>query len=496
MERKMLAGMALVAGMVAVESFGAIRALTHDNYGGKTNAWQIVRHNEKLSSLKEFSPKVVFVGDSITHSWERMPQFAKYFSRGDGRMLNLGTSADRTEHVLWRLNEGGELDGYEAKVVFLMIGTNNTGHFPFEKEPPIDTILGIREILRTIRAKQPNALIVLSPIFPRGIDDDDPYRRRNAIVNKEIMKFADGDRILWLDFTDQFLTADGMLSREIFPDLLHPGEWGYEIWYAAVKPYVDYALSDGLLPRPASRYASRIDKSHYRFRESCSVYPKSAIAAYEGLEKWNWVLERMAVKRNEIANSNGAFDLVMVGDSITHYWEREANRGSYSNLVARYSVLNLGYGGNRTENVLWRLANGELEGYKAKCFTILIGTNNGEGTVDSSPDHKPVTEGIKAIVELIQSKHPESKIVLMTLLPRVLRAGEEGVQARNDRVNADIREMADGDRVILLDIASKFVGPDGDMTAYLADHVHPNARGYAEVWLPALLPLLEKVVGR
>ena len=145
---------ALVAALALAEGFGAIRAVTHDMYGGNTDAWQVKRHAEKMNVVTNGGAKVVFIGDSITHFWEThgKAQLAKYFSDGDRKMLDLGISADRTEHVLWRLDEGGELDGYEAKCILLMIGTNNSGHFPFEKEPPADTILGIREILRTIRA--------------------------------------------------------------------------------------------------------------------------------------------------------------------------------------------------------------------------------------------------------------------------------------------------------------------------------------------------------
>ena len=180
-------------------SNGAIRAVTPTAWNGDPNCWQMKRHNEKMAVVTNGGAKVVFIGDSITHFWESngKAQLKKYFSEGDFKMLDLGTSADRTEHVLWRLTEGKELDGYEAKCIFLMIGTNNSGHFPFDKEPPIDTILGIREILRVIREKQPNASVVLSPIFPRGADGNDVTRRRNEIVNREIMRFADGQKIFW-----------------------------------------------------------------------------------------------------------------------------------------------------------------------------------------------------------------------------------------------------------------------------------------------------------
>ena len=221
---------------VALGSFGGIRALRHDPWGGQKNSWQMKRHAEKMGVVTNGGAKVVFVGDSITHFWETYgsQQLEKYFSEGEMRMLNLGYGGDRTENLLWRLNEGGELDGYTAKCVLLMIGTNNTGHFPVDKEPPVDTILGIREVLRTIRAKQPSAAVVLTAIFPRGRGADDAQhaaaRRRNDETNAILRDFADGKDVVWMDFNARLTAPNGWTSKEMFPDRIHPSESGYGIW--------------------------------------------------------------------------------------------------------------------------------------------------------------------------------------------------------------------------------------------------------------------------
>ena len=130
------------------------------------------------------------------------------------------------------------------------IGTNNSGHFPIEKEPPSDAILGIRKILALIRERQPQAKIILHAIFPRGADRNDPCRLRNDVVNREIRQLADGKDILWCDISSEFVDKDGNLPKELFPDLLHPSATGYEKWAAAVKPYLDWALSDRSAPSP------------------------------------------------------------------------------------------------------------------------------------------------------------------------------------------------------------------------------------------------------
>jgi lysophospholipase L1-like esterase len=232
-------------------------------YGGNANSWQVKRHNEKMSVVTNGGAKVVFVGDSITHFWEShgREQLGKYFSEGDMKMLDLGISADRTEHVLWRLDEGRELDGYEAKCVLLMIGTNNAGHFPIEKEPPADTILGIREILRTIRAKQPKATIILHPIFPRGEKITDSMRIRNDKINRSMKALADGETVIWCDINDSFVDADGNLPSAIFPDLLHPAEEGYVRWAAKIKPYIEWAVSDRTTKAPKQLYSKYMEKA-------------------------------------------------------------------------------------------------------------------------------------------------------------------------------------------------------------------------------------------
>lgn len=483
----------LAASFTSLASFASVRALTHDMYGGKTKAWQLRRHAQKVKIAENGGAKVVFIGDSITHFWEShgKEQLQKYFSEGDMKMLDLGISADRTEHVLWRLDEGGALDGYEAKCVLLMIGTNNSGHFSIEKEPPADTILAIREILKVIRSKQPKATIVLTAIFPRGATADNPIRVRNEIVNKEIQKFADGKTVFWCDFNDQFLTSDGRLSRDIFPDLLHPCAIGYEIWYSAVKPYIDYALSDGKLPLPANRYASRVNDRVFRMNETAAVFPVSRIRN-EGYGHMDWWLDRLMEKRNQIADSNGEIDLVFVGDSITHYWET-VGKDSFAELGKTYSILDIGYSGDKTENLLWRCRwGGELDGYKAKCVMLLIGTNNTWKRDDKPAD---IAAGVKSVLELIALKQPQAKTLLLPIFP-FGDGPDDKKRVNNENANELIKEFADGDKVIWVDFNAKFLDEKGGNVKYMPDNCHPNAKGYAEVWMPAVLPHFKAICGK
>ena len=479
----------VVACAAAGSAVAAIRAVTPTVWNGDPNCWQMKRHAEKMGIVTNGGAKVVFIGDSITHNWEAAGkrQLEKYLSEGDYRMLDLGTSADRTEHVLWRLDHG-ELDGYEAKCILLMIGTNNTGHFDFADEPPADTILGIRAILQKIRAKQPKATVVLTAIFPRGRDAKDSRRVRNEIVNKEIAKLCDGKTVFWCDFNDQFLTPDGLLSPEYFPDRLHPSALGYEIWFSAVKPYIDYALSDGELPRPANRYASYVTRTGVRMDESAATYPASRIRT-ERPSAFDWWLDRLLRNRNQIADAKGEIDIVMLGDSITHNWENEG-KAQLAELRKTYTVLDAGYGGDRTEHLLWRVRNGELDGYKAKCVTLMIGTNN------ENSGHRPqeIAAGIKEILAVVAEKQPQAKVILMPIFPRCESATNKH-RIGNEKVNEIIRGFADGEKVVWLDFNAKFLDEKGDTHWMMPDRVHPNAKGY-EIWLEAIRPHFERICGK
>ena len=208
-----------------------------------THGMWLPRFDAKRALAAEGGYDVVFLGDSITHNWERYGTgvWQRVFAEGPYKALNCGISGDRTEHLLWRLDQG-QLANLTPKAFVLMIGTNNTGHRDDWEEPPTDTILGVQSILQRLTAKYPEAKVILHPIFPRGATTNDPMRVRNDLVNSVICDFADNKRIFWCDFNAKLVTPEGVLEKTMAPDLLHPREPGYEIWAEALKPYLDYAL--------------------------------------------------------------------------------------------------------------------------------------------------------------------------------------------------------------------------------------------------------------
>ncbi len=193
------------------------------------------RIQQRFAASQSNAYTYVFMGDSITHGWERRGKavFNTYFS--DKSILNVATSGDRTEHTIWVI-DNVDWKTVDAKVAMLMIGTNNTGHRSADKETPEDTYAGIKVILEKMKEKTPDTKILLLAIFPRGATDTDPKRVRNAKVNALIAELADNERVFFMDINAKLLEPDGKtLSKDIMPDRLHPNAKGYEIWAAAVK---------------------------------------------------------------------------------------------------------------------------------------------------------------------------------------------------------------------------------------------------------------------
>ena len=198
----------------------------------KDQDWWKKRHASMNQKAKK-PHDLLFIGDSITQGWEGSGKgtWDKFY--GNRKTLNLGISGDRTEHVIWRLNNGNLKNQKKAKVAVIMIGTNNTGH---KLQDPTEVKDGIGRIISTVRARCPQAKILLLSIFPRGVNPDDPKRKNNVEINELVSKFHNGERIHYLDISDKFLTKEGVLTKEIMPDALHPKQKGYEIWAEAIEP--------------------------------------------------------------------------------------------------------------------------------------------------------------------------------------------------------------------------------------------------------------------
>ena len=173
-------------------------------------------------------------------------------------------------------------------------------------------------------------------------------------------------------------------------------------------------------------------------------------------------------------------DVVILGDSIIHYWGGEpiAPKAwapqAWSNCFAGLKVSNLGFGWDRTENVLWRIEHGELDGIKPKVIVIKIGTNN--TAVDASPAE--IASGIEAVCAAAHQKQPGARILLLGILPR--HDEKPPRPAITEKVNTLLASrLSSLPWLIFRDFDSAFRGPDGAPDAKLfSDGVHVNAAGY------------------
>jgi lysophospholipase L1-like esterase len=228
--------------------------------------------------------------------------------------------------------------------------------------------------------------------------------------------------------------------------------------------------------------------------ETCPDYRMASVTPSPLNESWSvdWWMPRHEEKLAEIARRKAAgepTDLVFIGDSITHNWEQH-NKPLWGEFWGKYHALNLGYGGDRTENVLWRLQHGEIDGIAPKVAVMMIGTNN---TGHRHEEPELIYAGIKRDIQEIQKHLPHTKVLLLAIFPRGEKP-DDGQRINNEKVNALLPKLADGKRVFFLNINKAFLAPDGTLSKdIMPDLLHPNGEGY-KIWQREMQPTLDKLM--
>jgi lysophospholipase L1-like esterase len=192
----------------------------------REGAWMEV-HKSFLAQTKKGPIDLLFLGDSITQGWNENTVWQRYY--GPRHAANFGIGGDRTQHVLWRI-QNGELDGIEPKVTVLMIGTNN-----LSDDTPDEIAQGIKTIVAELRNRLPKTQVLLLGVFPRS-PKPDAAREQIKTINEKIARLDDGSHVRYLDIGKAFLNADGTISPEVMPDYLHLSTKGYRIWAEAMEP--------------------------------------------------------------------------------------------------------------------------------------------------------------------------------------------------------------------------------------------------------------------
>jgi len=448
------------------------------------------RHNQKVAAAKAGNYDLVLIGDSITQTvgeldgeWAPLKAvWGKHFA--PRHALNLGYSGYRTENILWNL-QNGELDFTNSpKVAILLIGTNNTDDQHYKTVHTAEQVFaGTKAIVDLIRQRHPTTKILVLRIFPcggpgaqtsyhrkynRSAKCVEAYRRAGEMT----VQLADGQHVFWLDIGHVFLRLDGTINTDLMPDLIHPNAAGAEAWAQAVEPTLAQLMGD---------------------KPIVDAQPASTIPVPRSDGCYNWMGRHNAI----LAAKNTQPQIVFIGDSITHHLGGvpaptgpfDSHRGGTfweTICPTERPVLNLGFGADWTQHVLWRIDHGELDGLAPRHVVLMIGANN----VLNGSDADSILAGVRACLIRIRAKVPEAKIILMGVLPCRNPATHPN-RATVAKVNAGLKLLAQEAKCNFLDIGDKFLDAEGNIpTSLMDDAVHPTPAGY-KFWSAALEPVLK-----
>jgi len=205
-----------------------------------------------------------------------------------------------------------------------------------------------------------------------------------------------------------------------------------------------------------------------------STYPAPRMEYFLGVNATN-------EKAHQIADS---IQLVFDGDSITAQW-LTVGKDFWEERYGHLHPFDFGIPGDKTQNLLWRLSQGQMDGIRPKLIVLMIGTNNGGRPIEE------VADGVKAIVAEYQKRCPEAVILIQAIFP----CGEQPdnpARLRIKAVNQLLSKLGDDRKVIYLDFGDKFLNPDGTMSKeIMPDFLHPSAKGY-QIWADAIQPVIDK----
>ena len=178
--------------------------------------------------------------------------------------------------------------------------------------------------------------------------------------------------------------------------------------------------------------------------------------------------------------------ILFLGDSITAGWVKA--KEIWDEHYGKHNPANFGISGDKTQHVLWRIANGELDGIKPKVLVLMIGTNN-----SAQWSAEDIIKGDLKIVEEIHKKLPQTKLLLLGIFPRK-PSPNDPLRAKIKTVNEALAKLDDGKRTRYLDLGPKFLDPYGRLSPdIMLDYLHPNDAGY-KIWAEAMQPLLDEML--
>jgi lysophospholipase L1-like esterase len=249
------------------------------------------------------------------------------------------------------------------------------------------------------------------------------------------------------------------------------------------------------IARPSTREVEAVQASLKKFAETADSATKEILAKYPDLVTVRAPGPNSAIapslnpgfrakhEANVALAKQGGIDVLFMGDSITDFWRNTsgnfAGKPVFDKYFGELKVANFGIAGDTTQGVLYRLQNGEGQGYSPKAIMLMIGTNN-----TGRNSAKEIAEGIGAVTLEMRKDFPTAKILLLAVFPR--GGANDPVRKTIGEINQLISKLHDGKQVIYLDIGPKFLDADGNIPRdVMSDGLHPSAKGY-EIWAEAV----------
>jgi len=340
-----------------------------------------------------------------------------------------------------------------------------------------DYELNLRRLIVASTNANPAVRIVLCEPFRIPTDASPDFSRRQDVVAK-----------LSAEFGCVFVPFQKLFSEDLLRRQANPRYWFWDFFHPT--PAGHYAMADFWMETVAKAFAAKV--------RNTALEPRAKLED----DSYDWY-----ARHESIVNGQAKADpeIVFIGDSITHGWEanddlRGDARGCFAKWFGAYRTLNMGFGWDRIQNVLWRLSHGEMDGTKPRVVVIHIGTNN------TAPGYKrpfpantaeEIADGIAAVCRRVREKAPQAKIVLMDVFPR--GAKDSSWRAAVAQVNAAlgdrVRKFGDTN-IVRVNLWNEYVGVDGNIPKDLMfDSLHPTAKGY-DIWGAALKPIVETACRR
>jgi lysophospholipase L1-like esterase len=420
-----------------------------DKVRGVSNAWDFVADDPKL-------PRLLLIGDSVSRGYTQAVRKELAGKVNVHRApANCGPTASGLKNLdVWLGDPAKKWDA-----IHFNFGIHNRATAPDAYEKELEEIV--------TRLKATGATLIWASTTPIPPDTKDGAVATAAIVEKnKIAGRVMRKHGVAIDDLHAWILPD--LARFQNPRDVHFTSAGYARLAQRVARVIETALPPVPGVNPATVPVGKLENDGYGWDE-----------------RHDAVMKIKDALRPEI---------VLIGDSITHFWGGEPDGGKIGNrgreswvaLFGDRKVLNLGFGWDRTQNVLQRIELGELDGLDPRRIVIHIGTNNLAGT----PHYRAgtpaqIAEGIAAIVERAQAKCPNATVILMAIFPRGMGSTNPHRTAIAE-INHRLAPLAQKPRVTLLDITEKWLAPDGGVsTELMPDTLHPNEKGY-RVWAEAL----------